>query len=186
MPNVSDHIKCEYVHHSQASEQKDPGPNHISVSRFTPPFKATHIFHNQRVINRSDKLSVTFNHQNVSKTSTAIQLSRMRLNLDIWNEIISYLKYPEDESTLRSLALLSRIPSDLALDAIWRNGERFLTIASVINSFATSPDEPILVYRFEHNSNLELEEGVGNHQNLVKVSRHGVFPGFQVNDSANS
>lgn len=70
----------------------------------------------------------------------------MNLNLDIWYEIISYLEYPNDEATLRSLAITSRMLCNLALDITWRNGEKLPTIVSVINSFAASPDEPFLEY----------------------------------------
>lgn len=100
----------------------------------------------------------------------------MYINPDIWNEIISHFTYPEDESTLRSLAVLSRIPSDFALDAIWRNGKTFLTIASVINSFAASPDGPFLEYIPEHSSG--SVERDGSHRHLVKNTAHEV--GFQV------
>lgn len=70
----------------------------------------------------------------------------MQLNLDIWHEIIGYLEYPEDGDTLRSLALMSKRTSDLALDAIWRDGENFLAIVSVINSFAPSRHKRFLRY----------------------------------------
>lgn len=68
----------------------------------------------------------------------------MQLNPDVWQEIVSYLWYPDDLPTLRSLALTSKIPSKLALDAIWWDGENFSKIVSVINSFATSPNNPFL------------------------------------------
>lgn len=35
----------------------------------------------------------------------------MRLNIDIWHEIIGYFEYPEDEPTLRSLAVTSKMTS---------------------------------------------------------------------------
>lgn len=60
----------------------------------------------------------------------------MRLNLDVWYEIVNYFEYPEDEDILRSLAVTSRCLSDLALDVVWRNGKHDTSIESVINSFA--------------------------------------------------
>ncbi len=71
----------------------------------------------------------------------------MRLNLDIWHEIIGYLEYPEDRGTLHSLAVTSKVTSCLALDVIWRSGEILPTIVSVMNSFANLEDGPFLECR---------------------------------------
>lgn len=69
----------------------------------------------------------------------------MFLSLDIWHEIISYLDYPNDKRTLRSLAVTSRCLSDLALDVIWHDGETIRSIVSVINFFSP-PENPFLHY----------------------------------------
>lgn len=73
----------------------------------------------------------------------------MFLNLDIWHEIVGYFEYPRDKQTLVSLAVTSRCLSALALDIVWRNGERSPTIVQVINSFTSSPNEPFLEYVYE-------------------------------------
>lgn len=69
----------------------------------------------------------------------------MLLNLDIWREIISYLVYPWDKTTLHSLAVTSRCLSNLALDTIWRRDATVEAIISLINSL-TTPNEPFLEY----------------------------------------
>lgn len=75
----------------------------------------------------------------------------MLLNLDIWHEVINHLDYPKDQDTLSSLAVTSRCLSNLALGALWRNGENAATkVVSVLNSFAPSPNEPFLEYIQEH------------------------------------
>lgn len=71
------------------------------------------------------------------------------LNLDIWLEIFQYFNYPEDKDTLRSLAIASRCLSDLALDRVWWKGKRAVDIVWIINSFASSPSQPILAYKKE-------------------------------------
>ncbi len=82
----------------------------------------------------------------------------MRLSFDIWREIIACLKYPDDEPTLRSLAVASKLTSGLALDAIWRDGTRFRRIVSVINSFSASLDEPFLKLEYIYHSESDPEE----------------------------
>lgn len=74
----------------------------------------------------------------------------MRLNLDIWYEIVNYFGYPEDEDILMSLAVTSRCLSDLALDVVWRSGRNNSNIVPVINSFAPSQDEPFLVCSYDN------------------------------------
>lgn len=65
----------------------------------------------------------------------------MRLNHDIWEEIISHLYRPRDK---HALALTSRGISSLALDALWRNCGQSRAFLSVINSSSPPPDEPFL------------------------------------------
>lgn len=69
-----------------------------------------------------------------------------KLNLEIWREIIACLAYPQDQQTLRALALTSRRLSVLALNTIWEDGKRLPRIISVINSFAPPPNGPFLEY----------------------------------------
>ncbi len=89
----------------------------------------------------------------------------MHLNTDIWQEIINYFEHPADYYTLKCLALTSRTLSSIALDAMWRDGERFLKIISVINSFANSPDGPFLeleYVRFNGSGSEKNGESGGN------------------------
>lgn len=86
---------------------------------------------------------------NCSSSRSPYPTVPMLLNLDVWHEITSYFEYPRDKQTLVSLAVTSRCLSNLALDVVWRNGERSLTIVHVINSFASSPNGPFLEYVYE-------------------------------------
>ncbi len=99
----------------------------------------------------------------------------MRLNPDVWYEIISYFEYPKDVDTLRSLALTALTPSDLALDVMWRDGGGPLAIVSVINSFATSQDEPFLEYTDSYGEDrAEKSDGEESHTRAHTRARNMV------------
>lgn len=71
----------------------------------------------------------------------------MLLSLDIWNEIVSHLKYPQEAYTFKhSLAATCRSLYNLTLDIVWRDGDPILAIVFIINSFAPSSKEPFLDY----------------------------------------
>lgn len=77
------------------------------------------------------------------------------VNGDIWNEVLNNLEYDPKVSTqedkirrraIASLALVSRLLSDCALDALWNQMESLQPIAHVINSRASSTEDVILTY----------------------------------------
>ncbi len=92
---------------------------------------------------------------------TPLMFPAVRLNHDIWHQIIQYFECgtkdtdtdkTEKRTTLRHLAVTSRLLSGLALAILWKDMSSLHPIVDVINAIPTPEEEnPVLIWMGKDN-----------------------------------
>lgn len=81
----------------------------------------------------------------------------MRLNHDIWHQIIQY----EGRKELLNLAVVSRLLSALALTSLWEEMTSLLPIVNIINHFTPAQEDPLLSWVNDNNCRFWVRLSVG-------------------------